>query len=210
VVDTAPTLMDFLGAESRAHFEEVRAILDGAGLAYTVNPRLVRGLDYYNLTVFEWKSELLGAQSTVCGGGRYDQLIETLGGKPAPGIGFGLGLERLMLMLQAAGVTAPPSAPDAYALVPDAHELPRVMPVLAALRAAGVSVLMHAATKEGQGSLKSQFKRADASGAAFALIFGSDELAAGQVAVKPLRGGSPQVLRPLADVAAWADELRVS
>jgi histidyl-tRNA synthetase len=206
VIDSAPTLMDFLGAESRAHFDAVRAILDGAGLAYTINPRLVRGLDYYNLTVFEWKSDLLGAQSTVCGGGRYDQLIETLGGKPAPGIGFGLGLERLMLMLQAAGIAAPSSAPDAYALVPDAAAVPRVMPVLDALRAAGVSVLMHA----GGGSLKSQFKRADASGASFALIFGADELTAGQVAVKPLRGTSPQVLRPLADASAWAAELRTS
>jgi histidyl-tRNA synthetase len=206
VIDSAPTLMDFLGAESRAHFDAVRAILDGAGLAYTINPRLVRGLDYYNLTVFEWKSDLLGAQSTVCGGGRYDQLIETLGGKPAPGIGFGLGLERLMLMLQAAGIAAPSSAPDAYALVPDAAAVPRVMSVLDALRAAGVSVLMHA----GGGSLKSQFKRADASGASFALIFGADELTAGQVAVKPLRGTSPQVLRPLADASAWAAELRTS
>jgi len=206
VVASAPTLMEFLGAESRAHFDAVRAVLDGAGLAYTINPRLVRGLDYYNLTVFEWKSELLGAQSTVCGGGRYDQLIETLGGKPAPGIGFGLGLERLMLMLQAVGIRAPSSAPDAYALVPEAHALPRVMPVLDALRAAGVSVLMHA----GGGSLKSQFKRADASGAAFALIFGADELAAGQVAIKTLRGAAPQVLRPLADVSAWAAELHTS
>jgi histidyl-tRNA synthetase len=206
VVASAPTLMDFLGAESRAHFDAVRAVLDGAGLAYTINPRLVRGLDYYNLTVFEWKSDLLGAQSTVCGGGRYDQLIETLGGKPAPGIGFGLGMERLMLMLQAVGIGAPSSAPDAYALVPDAQALPRVMPVLDALRAAGVSVLMHA----GGGSLKSQFKRADASGAAFALIFGADELAGGQVAVKPLRGAAPQLLRPLSDVSAWATELHTS
>jgi histidyl-tRNA synthetase len=111
-----------------------------------------------------------------------------------------------MLMLQAVSIRAPSSAPDAYALVPDAHALPRVMPVLDALRAAGVSVLMHA----GGGSLKSQFKRADASGAAFALIFGADELAAGQVAIKPLRGAAPQVLRPLADVSAWAAELHTS
>jgi histidyl-tRNA synthetase len=206
VIASAPTLMDFLGAESKAHFDAVRAVLDGAGLAYTVNPRLVRGLDYYNLTVFEWKSELLGAQSTVCGGGRYDQLIETLGGRPAPGIGFGLGLERLMLMLQAAGIAAPTASTDAYALLPDAAALPHVMPVLDALRAAGVSVLMHA----GGGSLKSQFKRADASGAAFALIFGADELAAHQVAIKPLRGSAAQFLRPLAEASAWAGELRIS
>jgi histidyl-tRNA synthetase len=207
VVDAAPTLMDFLGDTSRAHFQAVRDVLDAAGLAYTVNPRLVRGMDYYNLTVFEWKSALLGAQSTVCGGGRYDQLIETLGGKPAPGIGFGLGLERLMLMLDAAGVRAPSAAPDAYALVPDTATLPRVMPVLATLRAAGVSVLMNAATKEGAGSLKSQFKRADASGAAFALIFGADELAAGQVGIKPLRGDAAQFTRALGEAQAWAHEL---
>jgi histidyl-tRNA synthetase len=208
VVASAPTLMEFLGPASRAHFDAVRAVLDGAGLAYTINPRLVRGLDYYNLTVFEWKSELLGAQSTVCGGGRYDPLMETLGGKPAPGIGFGLGLERLMLMLEAAGVAAPSSAPDAFALVPDVAALPRLMPVLDALRAAGVAVLMNA----GGGSLKAQFKRADASGAAFALIFGADELAAGEVAIKPLRNGavapaSQQFTRALADAATWAGEL---
>ena len=210
VVDGAPTLMDFLGSESLAHLDAVRAVLDAAGLAYTVNPRLVRGMDYYNLTVFEWKSALLGAQSTVCGGGRYDQLIETLGGKPAPGIGFGLGMERLMLVLEAAGIAAPAAPPDAYALVPDAAALPRVLPVLAALRAEGVAVTMHAAGKDGQGSLKSQFKRADASGARHALIFGADELAAGHVAVKPLRAGESagQFTRPLADVAAWAHELR--
>jgi histidyl-tRNA synthetase len=210
VVESAPTLMDFLGPQSLAHFAALRAVLDSAGLAYTVNPRLVRGMDYYNLTVFEWKSSLLGAQSTVCGGGRYDQLIETLGGKPAPGIGFGLGMERLMLMLEAAGIRALADAPDAYALVPDASLLPQVMPVLAALRAVGVKVQMHAATRDGLGSLKSQFRRADASGAAFALIFGSDEVAAGQVGVKPLRGDGAQFTRPLDQPASWAGQLRTS
>jgi histidyl-tRNA synthetase len=208
VVASAPRLIDCLGAESLAHFNAVRAVLDAAGLAYTVNPRLVRGMDYYNLTVFEWTSPLLGAQATVCGGGRYDQLIETLGGKPAPGIGFGLGMERLMLMLEAAGIEPPPSAPNAYALVPDAQALPHVMATLDALRAQGVSVLMHA----GGGSMKSQFKRADASGAAFALIFGADELAAGQVAIKPLRAGegAAQFTRELAEAASWARELRTA
>jgi histidyl-tRNA synthetase len=208
VVESAPTLMDFLGAQSLEHFAALRAVLDGAGLAHTVNPRLVRGMDYYNLTVFEWKSSLLGAQSTVCGGGRYDQLIETLGGKPAPGIGFGLGMERLMLMLEAAGIRAPADAPDAYALVPDAALLPKVLPVLVALRAAGLKVLMNAGTRDGLGSFKSQFRRADASGAAFALIFGADELAAGQVGVKPLRGDGQQFTRPLDQPASWAGQLR--
>ena len=212
VVESAPTLMDFLGPESLAHFDAMRAVLDAAGLTYTVNPRLVRGMDYYNLTVFEWKSALLGAQSTVCGGGRYDQLIETLGGKPAPGIGFGLGLERLMLMLEGAGIEAPASAPQAYAMVTDPRTLAQVMPVLDTLRGAGIAVLMHAATKDGMGSMKSQFKRADASGAAFALIFGTDELARGEVAIKPLRAGegAVQFTRPLADAASWAHELRTA
>ncbi|MEO5770829.1 MAG: histidine--tRNA ligase [Burkholderiaceae bacterium] len=208
VVESAPTLMSFLGTESLAHFDAVRSVLDAAGLGYTVNARLVRGMDYYNRTVFEWKSDLLGAQSTVCGGGRYDQLIETLGGQPAPAIGFGLGLERLMLMLEAAGIQAPAAAPAAYALVTEPRSLAQVMPVLEALRAAGVAVLMNA----GGGSMKAQFKRADASGAAFALIFGPDELARGEVAVKPLRGSPApaQFTRPLADAAAWASELRTA
>ena len=187
VVAAAPELLSFLGPQSIAHFDGLRAVLDAAGLAYTVNPRLVRGMDYYNRTVFEWKSPHLGAQSTVCGGGRYDQLIETLGGKPAPGIGFGLGMERLMLTLQAAGRTPPAPVPDAYAVVPDAAALPRLMPLLARLRGEGLSVVMHAAGKDGQGSMKAQFRRADASGARHALIFGPDELAQGRVAVKSLR-----------------------
>ena len=208
VINSAPTLMSFLGAESLAHFDAVRAVLDAAGLAYTINPRLVRGMDYYNRTVFEWKSDLLGAQSTVCGGGRYDQLIETLGGQPAPAIGFGLGLERLMLMLEAAGIQAPVVAPAAYAVVTQPESLAQVMPVLEALRTAGLAVVMNA----GGGSMKAQFKRADASGAAFALIFGADELARGEVAVKPLRGSpaSAQFTRKLADAAAWAAELRTA
>ena len=208
VVDAAPRLMDFLGEASLAHLGALRAVLDAAGLAYTVNPRLVRGMDYYNLTVFEWTSTLLGAQGTVCGGGRYDGLIETLGGKPAPAIGFGLGLERLMLLLEAVGIQPPVAVPVVYAVVPDAASLPRVLPVLETLRAAGVSVLMHAATKDGMSSMKSQFKRADASGARWALIFGPDELARGEVAIKSLRDpANTQTARALADAATWAQDL---
>jgi histidyl-tRNA synthetase len=208
LVNSAPKLLEFLGPASLAHFAALREMLDAAGLAYSVNPRLVRGMDYYNLTVFEWKSPLLGAQSTVCGGGRYDRLIETLGGKPAPGIGFGLGMERLLLMLEATGGEAPAERVDAYAVVPDVTALPRVLPVLEALRAAGCAVLMNA----GAGSMKVQFKRADASGAHYALIFGADELARGEVAIKPLRAAagaqpSPQQLRPLTGVAEWGAEL---
>ncbi len=205
LVDAAPQLMDFLGEGSLQHFNAVRAVLDAAGLAYRINPRLVRGMDYYNLTVFEWVTPHLGAQATVCGGGRYDGLIAQLGGKPAPGVGFGLGIERLLLLLEAVGMSGPANLPDVYAVVPDPAALPLVMPVLEALRASGLDVVMNA----GGGSMKSQFKRADASGARHALIFGADELAQGQVALKSLREPTAaQALRSLADVPAWAGELR--
>jgi histidyl-tRNA synthetase len=205
VVEEAPRLIDFLGEASRAHFDAVRAVLDAAGLEYRVNPRLVRGMDYYNLTVFEWTTPHLGSQATVCGGGRYDGLIEQLGGKPAPAVGFGLGIERLLLLLEALNLPAPNTAPVAYAVVPSTTAVPRVLVALEQLRAAGVSVLMHA----GGGSMKSQFKRADASGASHALIFGDDELARGEVSVKPLRdAASAQRAWPLSDVPALAAALR--
>ena len=205
VVEAAPQLMDFLGEESRAHFDAVRAVLDAAGLAYRVNPRLVRGMDYYNLTVFEWVTDQLGSQGTVCGGGRYDGLIGQMGGKPAPAVGFGLGIERLLLLIQELRLPVPAAAPAAYAVVPVAAALPQVMAVLEQLRAAGVSVLQHA----GGGSMKAQFKKADASGARYALIFGEDELSRGEVTIKSLReGGAEQVARPLAEVATWAATLQ--
>ena len=206
VVEAAPHLMDFLGEESLAHFNAVRAILDAAGVEYRINTRLVRGMDYYNLTVFEWVTDQLGSQGTVCGGGRYDGLFEQLGGKPTPAVGFGLGIERLLLLIDELGLPVPSSAPDVYAILPDAAALPQAIPVLEALRAQGVAVQMHA----GGGSFKSQFKKADASGARFALVFGPDELARGEVAVKPLRGGGEQVTRPLNTVAAWAADLRTA
>jgi histidyl-tRNA synthetase len=209
LVEAAPQLMQFLGPESLAHFNAVRAALDAAGLAYRVNPRLVRGMDYYNLTVFEWVTDALGSQGTVCGGGRYDGLIEQLGGKPAPAVGFGLGIERLLLLIQELGLPVPGSAPLAYAVMPDAAALPQALPVLEALRGAGIAVQMNAAGKDGVGSMKSQFKKADASGARYALVFGADELAQGMVTVKPLReGAATQVLRPLAAAADWAHEVR--
>jgi len=171
-------------------------------------------MDYYNLTVFEWVTERLGAQGTVCGGGRYDGLVEQLGGKPTPGVGWGLGIERLLLLLEEAGAAPPPRAPDAYAVVPDAAAWSRAMPVIEALRAAGVAVVQHPAGKDGLGSMKSQFKRADASGARYALVFGADELAQDEVAVKPLRDGAEgapsaqrQTVRPLAEASRWAAEL---
>ncbi len=211
VVDAAPQLISFLGAESLAHFNAVRASLDAAGLAYRINPRLVRGMDYYNLTVFEWVTERLGSQGTVCGGGRYDTLIEQLGGKPAPAVGWGLGIERLLLLLREAGIEAPGVAPDAYAIVPTSASMPLALRTVDALRAAGVSVLMHAAGRDGLGSMKSQFKRADASGARYALIFGDDEVARGEVAVKPLRDAdAAQRSLVMAQAGDWAAELRTA
>ena len=200
----APRLLDFLGEDSLAHFNGVRAILDAAGVRYTINPRLVRGLDYYNLTVFEWITEKLGSQGTVCGGGRYDGLIEQLGGKAAPAVGFGMGIERMLLLLEEVGVAPAAPAPDVYAIVPSVAGLPQVMVALETLRAEGVTVLMH----PGQSSMKSQFKKADASGARLALIFGEDELARGEVAIKALRDADqPQMTRALAEAASWAPEL---
>ncbi len=208
VIEAAPQLITSLGEASLAHFNAVRAALDAAQLTYRVNPRLVRGMDYYNLTVFEWVTDRLGAQGTVCGGGRYDGLIAQLGGKPAPGVGFGLGVDRLLLLLEEIGVVVPGDTPDAYAIVPDMATAPQVMVVLEALRAAGVNVLMHA----GGGSMKSQFKRADASGARHALVFGADELAQGMVSVKTLRDGSGpvqgrQTQHAIHEAASWAPGL---
>ncbi len=201
LVEAAPKLMDFLGEASLKHFDAVRAMLDAAGQPYRINPRLVRGMDYYNLTVFEWVTDRLGAQGTVCGGGRYDGLVELVGGKPAPGIGWGMGMERVLDLLQESGLQAPAVAPDAYAIVPDAAAMPAAMHTAEQLRAAGVSVQLHA----GGGSMKSQFKRANASGARHALVFGADELAQAQVAVKDLRDATAvQTTRSLADVQAWA------
>ena len=209
MVRQAPQLLDYLGDASRQHLETVQALLTACGVPWTVNPRLVRGLDYYSHTVFEFITDELGAQGTLCGGGRYDGLFELLGGKPTPAVGWGMGIERVLELLesQQAGLAAP--ALDAYAVIPDAASLPQVVPVLQALRAAGVSVQMHAGAGEGMGSFKSQFKKADASGAAFALVFGTDELARGEVTVKALRDGSGnQRLERLDAVAVWSASLQ--
>ena len=208
MVEAAPQLMDFLGPETLAHFDAVRAVLDAAGLAYRVNPRLVRGMDYYNLTVFEWVTDHLGAQGTVCGGGRYDTLIEQLGGKPAPAVGWGMGIERMLLLLEAMEVAAPVSALDVFAIVPGPDALATAMRTCETLREAGLTVQMHGAGAAGWGSMKSQFKRADASGARHALIFGADELARGEVSLKSLRDAdATQRSLPLAEAARWAAEL---
>jgi len=209
LVEAAPKLLDFLGEASLAHFNQVRAMLDANGVAYSINPRLVRGMDYYNLTVFEFITTRLGSQGTICGGGRYDYLIEQIGGKPAPAVGWALGVERVLELLKEQGTTNPAPTLDAYAIVPEVTALPTVMACLQALRATGVRVQMHAGTGEGMGSMKSQFKRADASGAFYALIFGADELAQNQVTLKALRDGSgAQSTYSLANVADWASHLQ--
>ena len=213
LVEGAPKLMDYLGAESLAHFDGLRALLDAQGISYRINPRLVRGMDYYNLSVFEFVTTALGSQGTVCAGGRYDGLIAQIGGKPAPAVGWALGVERILELLKEQDLLPAVPVPDCYAVVPQREALPQVMPLLRALRAAGVSVQMHAGGAEGHGSMKSQFKKADGSGARYALIFGDSELAAGQVAVKPLREGAAiteQTLFTLASVADWAQQLRQS
>jgi histidyl-tRNA synthetase len=169
-------------------------------------------MDYYNLSVFEFVTDQLGAQGTVCAGGRYDGLMAQVGGKPTPAVGWALGMERILELLRAQAALPNVTAPDAYAVVPQAAAADVVSRVLRVLRSHGVSVQMHAATAEGQGSMKSQFKKADASGARYALVFGEDEMAAGQVSVKPLRDGpngiSTQTLFLLDEAARWASALR--
>jgi len=209
--DAAPKLLDFLGEQSLAHFNAVKAILDANGVPFTINPRLVRGMDYYNLTVFEFITDQLGSQGTVCGGGRYDYLIEQIGGKPAPAVGWALGVERVLELLKEQGAFSLETAPDVYAIVPETAALPTVLPVLQSLRGMGVSVQMHspANSNEGMGSMKSQFKKADSSGASFALVFGPDELAQGQVTVKSLRDGQgAQRTETLADIRGWGLSLQ--
>jgi histidyl-tRNA synthetase len=207
--------MDHLGAESLDHFNRLRGLLDAHGITYRINPRLVRGMDYYNLSVFEFVTTQLGSQGTVCAGGRYDGLFEQIGGKAAPAVGWAMGMERILELLKEQGRLPEQPAPDAYAIVPDAARVPQVMPVLRALRLQGVNVQMHAAGADGMGSMKSQFKKADASGARFALIFGEQEMQQGTVALKSLRGPrtdapaeAAQSLLALDAVADWAGRLR--
>jgi histidyl-tRNA synthetase len=179
----APKLIDYLGTESLAHFDGVQRVLHDAGIAYTINPRLVRGLDYYNLTVFEWVTDRLGAQGTVCAGGRYDGLVGQLGGKAAQACGFAMGIERLIALIKDSGGEPAAPAPDVY-LVHQGDEAYRLaFRVAEGLRDQGVNVLLHC----GGGSFKSQMKKADGSGAAFAVIIGDDEASTGEAQLKSLR-----------------------
>ncbi|MCG6940744.1 MAG: histidine--tRNA ligase [Thiohalocapsa sp.] len=187
IIAAAPSLLDYLGEASRAHFEQLCAGLDAAGIGYSVNPRLVRGLDYYNRTVFEWITDALGAQGTVCAGGRYDGLVAQLGGRDTPAVGFALGVERLLDLIDTSTVE---TGPDAY-LVALGDAAAAAAPAIAErLRDAvpGLKLVTHC----GGGSFKSQFKKADKSGARLALILGDEELAGGTLGCKPLRGQGEQ------------------
>ena len=198
IIAAAPKLLDDLDEASRQHFEAVQALLRVAGISFNINSRLVRGLDYYNFTVFEWVTDQLGSQGTVCAGGRYDGLIEQLGGKPTPACGFAMGVERLLALMEAQDKLPTPPVPDIYL----AHlgEPAQRVALLAAeqLRDAGLQVLLHC----GSGNFKAQMKKANTSGARFAVIIGDDEVNAGVVSLKSLRTQAEQVTLPIAQVAA--------
>jgi histidyl-tRNA synthetase len=187
MVNGAPQLLDYLGEESRSHFEGVQRILRHNSIPFTINPRLVRGMDYYNRTVFEWVTDQLGSQGTVCGGGRYDPLIEMFGGKPTPACGFAIGVERLLELLKASGEQFAPNQCDVYVVHQGEAAQMQAFVVAERLRDAGLDVLLNCASSSGGSSFKSQMKRADASGAGIAVIIGDDEVAQGVAAVKDLR-----------------------
>lgn len=189
IIDGAPRLLDDLDEDSLAHFEGLQQILRKQGMDFEINPRLVRGLDYYNRTVFEWTTNKLGAQGTVCAGGRYDGLVEQIGGKAAPACGFALGVERVLALMLDSVVEIPRSIPDAYVIHQGeaAHGL--AWKTARHLRDNGLKTILHC----GEGSFKAQMRKADASGARFAVIIGDDEAQAGEISIKPLREAAEQV-----------------
>ncbi len=191
LLDAAPSLMSRLGAGSKGHFDRVRAILDKAGVVYVLNPRLVRGLDYYSLTVFEWVSDRLGAQGTVCAGGRYDGLVEQLGGRPIPAVGFAMGLERLVALFEESSPEAGAAAVDVYLVLLGDAAAQEGLILAEQLRTARPDLRIM--SNCGGGGTKAQFKRADRSGARYALVMGDNELANGTVALKALRSDEPQL-----------------
>ena len=199
LIEAAPRLPDYLDDESREHFAQLCALLDAAGLEYEINPRLVRGLDYYSKTVFEWVTDQLGAQGTICAGGRYDGLVEYLGGKPTPAFGFALGLERLLALLEAGAVEMPAQQPHVYLVLSGQAAVQRGMVFAEQLRDAVPGLQLQ--SNCGDGSFKSQFKRADKSGAQLALVMGDDEVAQGNVILKSLRDDSGQTMLAQQDVA---------
>jgi histidyl-tRNA synthetase len=197
--EAAPKLIDCLGDATRAHFDGLCALLREAGVAFTINARLVRGLDYYNRTVFEWVTTKLGAQGTIAGGGRYDSLVERLGGEPTPACGFGIGLERVFLLMQEYGVVAD-DAPDVYLVNVGELAEKAAFALAEKLRQAGLQVVLHA----GGGSFKSQMKKADRSQARYAIILGDDEVNTQQVSLKPMRADASDQQQQLSLDAAIA------
>ncbi len=197
----APKLSDFFGEETKAHFSGLRQLLDEAGIRYEINDRLVRGLDYYNYTVFEWVTDLLGAQSTICGGGRYDGLVEQLGGQPSPAVGCAIGLERFMLVAEAVGQQQSRGPVDVYFCSMGENARRRSFQIAEKLRTdiRGLRLMMNC----GDGAFKKQFKKADKSGAKYALVLGDDELSKGIVAVKDLRNDGNQQEIALDDLAGF-------
>jgi histidyl-tRNA synthetase len=198
MIEAAPRLLDTLGSVTRAHYDGLCALLDSAGIAYRLNTRLVRGLDYYNRTVYEWVTTKLGSQGTIAGGGRYDTLVEKLGGDATPACGFAIGLERIFLLMQESGIEAS-DAPDIYLVNVGEAAAQQALRIAETLRDAGLAVSMHA----GGGSFKSQMKKADKSGARYALIIGDDEIQAAEVCIKPLREAGEQVKQPISDVTYY-------
>jgi len=200
LIANAPVLGDYLDAGSRAHFEGLKARLDAAGVPFVLNPRLVRGLDYYSRTVFEWTTDALGAQNAICSGGRYDGLIGQLGGEPTPAIGWALGIERIILLMKELGASPAAEPPHVYCVLAGPAAAEHGFALAERLR--DELPWLRLETGLGGGSLKSQFKRADKSGARLALVLGEDELAAGAVAVKRLRGEGGQEQCPFAELPA--------
>ncbi|MBK0415463.1 histidine--tRNA ligase [Chromobacterium haemolyticum] len=204
MANEAPKLSDYLGGASRAHYEGWKAMIRELGVDFVENPRLVRGLDYYNQSVFEWVTSELGAQGTICAGGRYDGLIEQLGGKPAAGIGFGMGLERVVLLLQDKQLLPAQRSVDIYLVNQGEGAALYAMKLAQSLRAAGLSVVQHL----GEGSFKSQMKKADGSGAQFAVIVGENEIKTGQAVIKALRAEMDQQTVAAEAVAATLISLK--
>jgi len=187
LVNAAPKLIEYLGAESLKHFEGVQSILRHNSIPFTINHRLVRGLDYYNRTVFEWVSDELGAQGTICAGGRYDTLVTMFGGKETPSCGFAMGVERILELMKLSGETHAPNQCDIYLVHQGESGQMQSFVLAERMRDAGLDVVLHCATTAGVGSFKSQMKRADASGAGFAVIVGEDEIGQGHAMIKALR-----------------------
>lgn len=188
----APSLADHLDEESRLHFERLKSLLDAADVPYTVNPRLVRGLDYYSRTVFEWVTDALGSQNAVCSGGRYDGLVTQLGGEATPAIGWAMGMERAVLLMQELGCEAPVETPDVYFVMSGDQALARGLQLAEQVRSAVPDLKIE--TDLSGGSFKAQFKRADKSGAQVAVVLGDDEVVRGEASVKPLRGGEQKAV----------------